>query len=1236
MGEWSKELLDAERQSELVEYLIQVGFQDGPAAARCLRRLADDASQRPALLRLLPHLMSALSSAANPDQALVNLERLAQGTAGRERPVERLEAQPRALEILVTLFAGSQFLSEILLRNPEHLGLLINHRRLGQPRSAAALSEMVAAAAACGTIPEQLDALRRFQRQELLRTGAGDLLGLVDLPGVVQQLSQLADNLVQACLEIAAGLADCPPQGFCVIALGKLGGQELNYSSDIDLLFITRSDEAGYRRLGERLIETLARITAEGFLYRVDMRLRPWGNSGSLVSTLDGYLTYLERHARTWEKQALLKARPVAGDMSLGQAFMERIQPRIFGLAPELLRRDIFAMKQRTETYLQQKGRTWGEVKLGAGSIRDVEFVAQFLQLAHGSQHPSIRSAATLPTLERLAQKKLLAAHERRILRDGYIFLRTIEHSLQLMQYQQTNTLPGEAQELARLAQRLGFQGETAAELFLTRYAEYGQAIREIYLRLVGNEPMSPSSSPPPSEILPPQPAADLAQHLKRLDATYAKAFTPAEIQQHADLIERIGRENPVEVVAQSIGPGASGSGQDWQVVIVANDYPGELSLICGLLFVYNLNITSGLVFTYAPLEPRPAPAAPPTAGLRKIVDVLRVQWVNGEPPPDLWQRYRADLAALLQQLATGEGSVAHGDLAQRVALKMSEKSQQRAPLYPIEILFDNTVSAEYTALHINSQDTIGFLYELTNALALRQVYIAQVFVESIGSRVYDTLFVSDAQGSKITDPARQQELRTAILLIKHFSHLLPLSADPESALLHFQDFLGKLFERPNWAEEVASLERPEVLQALAQVLGVSNFLWEDFLRMQYENLFPVVKDVEGLALSKERCQLQSELEHALAASSQEEPDPIFSQHDRLAGGWRAALNAFKDRELFRIDMRQITGHTHAFDQFSQELTDLAEVVVANTSRLCEAELAEQFGVPLQQNGEPCTSAIFALGKCGGRELGFASDIELMFLYGQNGLTSGPRLLSAGEYYEKLVTLFLGALRTRREGIFHVDLQLRPYGKAGTLAVSLAAFTKYFNPEGPAWAYERQALTRLRPIAGSQALGEQVSALRDAFVYTGEPFDVLAMRAMRERQVRHNVGGGIFNAKYSPGGLLDVEYLVQGLQITHGARHPTLRQTNTRAVMIELARLGYLNQEDATRLRRAHTFLRWLIDSLRVVRGNARDLSVPPFGSDEFEFLTRRLQYGKDTRQLRQELARFTSDVIEINNRLLA
>ncbi len=1210
-------LLDGQLDESAAQALLATaGFTDWRSALRWLQQSSDEPAARAALAACFPHLLTALATAASPDGALISFERFARATTTPRELFDFLRENPRMIEMLVMLFSGSQFLTEILLRNPEYFQRFAERRELAQPKTVAQLyAEAYQALAPFTELDDQLNALRRFQRWELLRIGASDFFALFDLPTVTSQLSRLADALIQVCLTLAAWRSATPLAGFAVIALGKLGGEELNYSSDIDLLFLARDDASAFARLGQQLIDSLARMTPQGFLYRVDMRLRPWGGVGALVSSFDGYVTYMQRQARLWEKQALLKARLVAGDEALGRDFLTAVEPLMFTDAADVVRANVHRMKQRTESYLQQRGRHWGEVKLGEGSIRDAEFVVQYLQLAQGAQHPQIRSRTTLEALSHLLNASFLTVQDYRILADGYVFLRAVEHYLQLMHYRQTSTLPQKPAELAHFARRLGFTGPDAGTQFLARYEEQRSALRAVYLRYLGEEPSIPADVP----LLSSASAARLHAHVARMPTSYAATFSEPEIRLHTALAEQLDQDTLVQVHAVPVADAR------WRVTIVGYDYFGELSLICGLLFVHGFNIEDGDVFTY---EPEPAAAThhtdPPGRlrsphAPRKIVDVFTVSPVAQTVTADAWSDYADNLSSLLHLLRRGQQQEAQGRLVRQVAARLHGKTEPQTPLYPIDVEIDNAVSARNTVLRISSPDTVGFLYEFTHALALHGIYIARVTVDTIGRRVQDTLYVTTQEGHKVTDPARQRALRAATVLVKHFLHLLPRSPDPESALLSFRALLGQLFMRPNWPDELVSLENPDVLHALARLLGVSEFLWNDFLRMQYANLFPVVRDVAALADPHDHAHLQADLAQQLAAGS----DP------------RAALNAFKDREMFRIDMRYILGQIANFGQFAGELSDLADVVVDAAFRLCWRALCAQFGEPRLASGAPAPVSVCALGKAGGRELGFASDIELMFIYAGSGQTSGPQAISNADFYERLVQEFLKTIQARREGIFEIDLRLRPFGKAGTLAVSLHAFTRYFAPGGPAWAYERQALIRLRPLAGDAALGDQIVALRDAYVYTGEPFDVAAMRAMRERQLRHLVTAGTFNAKFSPGGSVDVEYLVQGLQITHGQTHPALRQTNTAAAMAALHAAGLLTTDDYTMLVAAHRFIRRLVNALRMVRGNTRDLTVPPAGTEEFVFLARRLGYETDSERLQSDLIQHTTFVQQLNQRLL-
>ena len=266
------------------------------------------------------------------------------------------------------------------------------------------------------------------------------------------------------------------PARFVVLGLGKLGGQELNYSSDIDLVFLY--DEEGqtsgpkvvsnaefFARMGSDVVRLLAEHTALGMAYRVDMRLRPDGEQGALARSLEATLGYYVTRGRTWERQALIKCRPVAGDLALGRTFCEEIKPFVFRRylgAAEIA--EIKALKRRIEQRTLSDGTAEVEVKTGRGGIRDVEFVVQFLQLLHGGEYPEVRHATTLQAIARLEQVGCLSSEERRIMDDTYRFLRQVEHRLQIVFDRQTHEMPRDPESLRTLALRMGYAVANAWE----------------------------------------------------------------------------------------------------------------------------------------------------------------------------------------------------------------------------------------------------------------------------------------------------------------------------------------------------------------------------------------------------------------------------------------------------------------------------------------------------------------------------------------------------------------------------------------------------------------------------------------------------------------------------------------------------------------------------------------------------------------------------------------------------
>ncbi|RMF58271.1 MAG: glutamine synthetase adenylyltransferase [Calditrichaeota bacterium] len=1217
----------------ILELLPDIPIEDEISVIRSLKRLKqlcpDSETFANLVVELFPHLLNTPS----PESVLVIFEHFLEKHS-TPRNYQLFLSEPRILEVLVALFSGSQFLSQILLRHPEYLSSITDRNYLLQPRSKEELLKEITEWLSDGRgIDDQKLLLRQFQQREILRIGTADLLGLLDLYTVTNQLSVLADVIIDATLKLCTAALGMETTGFAILAAGKLGGEELNYSSDIDLLFISESGDDQFQRLGKKLIDVLSESTPEGFLYRVDMRLRPWGRTGRLVPGIDEHLTYFRKHARLWEKQAMLKLRWIAGDETTGIQFIRNLRPLIFEVPIAELRDEVQKMKAEIEAKLRIKRREWGEVKQGKGSIRDVEFVCQYLQLVHGKEHPEIRSRNTLDALARLAAFHILQPHEYRILSEGYIFLRAVEHHLQIMHNRQTHLLPDALQELHQLAKRLGFEGKDSEKQLLQRYQQHRDAIRAVFLHHLGKEHMEVEHLASLDQQK--KTVSEVKQkHIARLDDSYTRFFSENEIALHTRLVQQLNEQTPVVLEVEEEKPQ-----REWKITIVGYDYLGELSLICGLLFVYGLNIEEGQVFTYEPVS-IPDTTSPPRKPLRaerrfphrkksgsdtrrKIVDVFRVSSIRGDLKANIWEEYREELLSLISLLRQKQQREAHGYLARRVADVLPEIATSSQVLFPVTIDIDNSAHQQYTLLHIDAPDTPGFLYELTNALALNGIYISRVLVSSLGNRVHDTLFITDMNWQKITRPETLLQLRIATLLVKQFTHLLPQSPNPESAMLHFREFVSELFTHENWATELSTLEQPQVLGALARLLGGSDFLWEDFLRMQHENLFPILSDLQLLQKRKKKSEMRQELVATL---------PHSSSFDEF----RNRLNAFKDREMFRIDMRYILNEYRNFTQFSAELTDLAEVVIEAAFQNAYMVLKEQFGEPYLENQKLCRLCIGALGKFGGEELGFASDIELMFIYEGDGYTSGDSPITNGEFFDRLVKLIKESIVTRREGIFEIDLRLRPYGKAGTLAVPLERFVNYFSPKGPAWQYERQALVKFRPIIGDRGFIRKVLNARNRCIYQETTFDLAEFRALREKQIRQLVTGGTINGKYSPGGLVDIEYLVQALQMKHGMKDAKLRTTNTGKAMKALLEKNIISKEEFERLSHAHHFLRSLIEALRMVRGNARDLTVPSLESSEFAFLARRLGYSSDYNQLWEDILHHTGVVQKLTEKLLA
>jgi glutamate-ammonia-ligase adenylyltransferase len=425
-----------------------------------------------------PGVVAAIDASADGALARAGLTRILEAHPSF---APRLAEDDIARAGLIAVMCASRSLTNALVQDPALLDVVSEGAGLEREHSVEDARGCLQRFAA--EDDDSARALRRAKRAEYLRIALRDLLGLADLPAVGRELAGLAE----ACLESALALVD-PGIPIAIIGMGKLGGDELNYASDVDVLFVHDGDGEEADRVARAVLSTMTTPAPDGIVFRTDADLRPEGRAGALSRNLDSYRAWYERWAQHWEFQALLKARPVAGDAALGDRFLDLVARFVWPdrLDPDAVR-EVRAMKARAEAELEKKGLTDREVKRGRGGIRDVEFAVQLLQLVHGRHDETVRSRNTLVALGQLAAAGYVEPGDAPPLADAYRFLRTVEHRLQLWDEQQTHTLPPDGPALVRLARVLGYRDTPRAEAldqFLAERRARQATVRTIHERL--------------------------------------------------------------------------------------------------------------------------------------------------------------------------------------------------------------------------------------------------------------------------------------------------------------------------------------------------------------------------------------------------------------------------------------------------------------------------------------------------------------------------------------------------------------------------------------------------------------------------------------------------------------------------------------------------------------------------------------------------------------------------------
>ena len=448
-------------EDALEERLRVLGYRDVKRAARTLSGLVAGTSRRAKLLRVLtPAQLRWLASTPLPDEGLFGFLRVSESLGTRLDVLGSLRDNPPGLALLAKVLGHGRLLSEVLSQVPEVLSTIADPRGPGQPKERERLVREAKASLEWREPERRLDGLRRFKRREMLRVALSDLAGEADVIAVGRGLANLAD----ACLESALEGCDIP---FAVVGMGKLGGQELNYSSDIDVMFVHDADPATAEDVAERLLKSIGEVTPEGQAFRIDAGLRPEGKSGPLARSLDSFMEYYQRWSRPWEHQALIRARFAAGDQAIGMQLIDRTRHIAY---PEHVSREALTeirhLKARMERERVPRGvEPRRHFKMGPGGTADIEFSVQIVQLRHGHEAEELRVPSTLDALGIAEHLGFVPTTDSHSLRRAYLFLSTLRNRLFFLTGRPVDVLPVNPEDLEALAIAMGYQNQPRQEL---------------------------------------------------------------------------------------------------------------------------------------------------------------------------------------------------------------------------------------------------------------------------------------------------------------------------------------------------------------------------------------------------------------------------------------------------------------------------------------------------------------------------------------------------------------------------------------------------------------------------------------------------------------------------------------------------------------------------------------------------------------------------------------------------
>ena len=1004
--------------------------------------------------------------------------------------------------------ARSRFAIRLLGARPE----LAAELHADAPLRRAAMAEALAGSGADGEAALKRR-LRRLRQRVLFRTMARDLAGAADLAEVCGAMSDLAEQTIACALgwaqaQLAAEFgaprgADGRELPLLVIGMGKLGGRELNVSSDIDLVFIYPSEgETGgersishheyFTRLGKRLIALLGDVTEDGFVFRVDMRLRPYGESGPIAASLDALEAYFVAQGREWERYAWIKARAVTGDGAAREALAAVVRPFVFRKYLDYA--TLAAMRRlHGEVRREVARRELAEhVKLGPGGIREIEFVVQALQLVRGGREPALAVRPTLLALARLAERRLLPEAAARALGESYVFLRNIEHRLQYLDDAQTHLLPENAGDQARLAAMADFPDWATLAAKLDALEAYFVAQGREWERYawIKARPVSGSRHEELAAIVRPFVYRKYLDYgtleaMRRLHAEVRRDMARRELAEHIKLGPGGIRE--IEFIAQAL-----------QLVRGGRD--AELTVR-------------------------------PTLAVLELLAKKR----------HLPERARQDLSVAYVFLRNVEHRLQYLDDAQTHELPADE---------------DDRARVAHMAGYASWDAFVAVLNAHREAVTHHfQSVFAERGAEGDAKPWPEHPRLVALRASQRYTQLPEDSKRRFDALIPALASAAAATADPEASLARGVDLLEAIARRAAYLALLA--ERPEALERVTRMIGASS--WAAQYVTQHPLLLDELLDDRVLYSPPDWREFELGLRGALAAA---------------AGDVERQMNAVREQhqsQLFRLLAQDLAGLL-TVEVLADHLSQLADIVLQVSLEAAWAQLASR-------HRQQPRFAVIAYGKLGGKELGYASDLDLVFLFEDAEERAEENYLRLAQRYNNWLSA-----NTSSGPLFETDLALRPSGSKGLLVSSLSGFDEY--QEHSAWIWEHQALTRARFCAGDAAVGAGFEAIRTHVLTAPRDPAALAqeVRAMRQRlHEAHPNPSRLFDVKHDRGGMIDLEFIVQFLVLAHAHRHAALTANLGNIALLKTAgELGLVAPARAEQGRTAYREFRRVQHALRL------------------------------------------------------